>query len=187
MKIQKGFIALCILVFSVFVIANELSPVELIFAQNEDNNVIGQEGDGNDASQSEEDSQETDQNSQCVSGDSNFFGCNDGSSNSINTKEQGAPGMGFPVIISNDNIYVRDGNRATATGPDTALSTVACDAGDALISGTSNYELSEGSALASINHFLRHLGFSWNVQGTAQDNGEITVTAKILCYNNPSP
>ena len=38
-------------------IANELSPVELIFAQNEDNNVIGQEGDGNDASQSEEDSQ----------------------------------------------------------------------------------------------------------------------------------
>ena len=95
--------------------------------------------------------------------------------------------MGFPVIISNDNIYVRDGNRATATGPDTALSTVACDAGDALISGTSNYELSEGSALASINQFLRHLGFSWNVQGTAQDNGEITVTAKILCYNNPSP
>jgi hypothetical protein len=170
----------------VFVIANELSPIELIFAQNEDNNVIGQ-GDGNDASQSEEDSQETDQNSQCVSGDSNYFGCNDGSSNSIDTNEQGAPGMGFPVIISNDNIYVRDGNRATATGPDTALSTVACDAGDALMSGTSNYELSEGSALASINHFLRHLGFSWNVQGTAQDNGEITVTAKILCYNNPSP
>ena len=57
MKIQKGFIALCILVSFVFVIANELSPVELIFAQNEDNNVIGQEGDGNDASQSEEDSQ----------------------------------------------------------------------------------------------------------------------------------
>ncbi len=99
-------------------IANELSPIELIFAQNEDNNVIGQEGDGNDASQSEEDSQETDQNGQCVSGDSNYFGCNDGSSNSIDTNEQGAPGMGFPVIISNDNIYVRDGNRATATGPD---------------------------------------------------------------------
>ena len=71
-------------------IANELSLVELIFAQNEDNNVIGQEGDGNDASQSEEDSQETDQNSQCVSGDSNFFGCNDWSSNSIDTNEQGA-------------------------------------------------------------------------------------------------
>ena len=105
---------------SVFVIANELSPIELIFAQNEDNNVIGQEGDGNDASQSEEESQETDQNSQCVSGDSNYFGCNDGSSNGIDTNKQGAPGMGFPVIISNDNIYVRDGNRATATGPDTA-------------------------------------------------------------------
>ena len=60
---------------------------------------------------SEEDSQETDQNGQCVSGDSNYFGCNDGSSNSIDTNEQGVPGMGFPVIISNDNIYVRDGNR----------------------------------------------------------------------------
>jgi hypothetical protein len=82
---------------------------------------------------------------------------------------------------------VRDGNRATVTGPDTALSTVACDAVDALISGTSNFELSDGSSLKSINYFLRHLGFSWNIQGTAQDSGKITVTAKILCYNNPSP
>jgi len=82
---------------------------------------------------------------------------------------------------------VRDGNRATATGPDTALSTVACDAGDALISGTSNFEPSDGSSLKSIKYFLRHLGFSWNVQSTSQDSGEITVTAKILCYNNPSP
>ena len=92
------------------------------------------------------------------SGDGNFFGCNDGSSNSIDTnRTSGAPGMGFPVMISNDNIYVRDGNGPTATGPDTALSTVACDAGDALISGTSNSGLSEGSALASINHFLRQI------------------------------
>ena len=81
---------------------------------------------------------------------------------------------------------MRDGNPDTATGPDMALSTIACDAGDALISGTSNYELSDGSALKPINHFLRHLGFSWNVQGAAQDNGEITVIAKILCYNNPA-
>ena len=168
-------------------IANELSPIELIFAQNEDNNVIGQEGDGNDASQSEEESQETDQNSQCVSGDSNYFGCNDGSSNGIDTNKQGAPGMGFPVIISNDNIYIGMEIERLLLVLIQPLSTVACDAGDALMSGTSNYELSEGSALASINHFLRHLGFSWNVQGTAQDNGEITVTAKILCYNNPSP
>ena len=81
---------------------------------------------------------------------------------------------------------MRDGNLDTATGPDTALSTVACDAGDVLISGTSNYILSDGSTIKSINHFLRHLGFSWNVQGAAQDNGEVTVIAKILCYNNPS-
>ncbi len=187
MKIQKGFILLYMLITSVFVISMELSPVEQIFAQSKDNDVIGQEGDGNDASQNEEDSQETGQNSQCVSGDSNFFSCNNGSSNSMGTNEQGTQGIGFPAIISNDNIYVRDGNLATASGPDTALSTVACDAGDALISGSSTYFLSDGSALKSINHFLRHLGFSWNVQGTAQDNGEISVIAKILCYNNPSP
>ena len=130
-----------------------LSPFELTFAQKEDNNIIGQEGDGNDTSQSEDNSQEADQNSQCVSGDSNFFSCNNGSSNIIGTSEQGTSGIGFPVIISNDNIYVRDGNRAPATGSDTALSTVACDAGDALISGTSNFEPSDGSSLKSINIF----------------------------------
>ncbi|ALI37793.1 hypothetical protein NMY3_03611 [Candidatus Nitrosocosmicus oleophilus] len=48
---------------------------------------------------------------------------------------------------------MRDGNRAPATGSDTALSTVACDAGDALISGTSNFEPSDGSSLKSINIF----------------------------------
>ena len=87
-----------------------LSPFELTFAQKEDNDIIGQEGDGNDASQSEDNSQEADQNSQCVSGNSNFFSCNNGSSNSIGTGEQGTLRIGFPVIISNDNIYLRDGN-----------------------------------------------------------------------------
>jgi hypothetical protein len=124
--------------------------------------------------------------SQCVSGDSNFFSCNNWSPNSVGTNEQGTQGIGLPVIISNDNIYARDGNPDTATGPDMALSTIACDAGDALISGTSNYELSDGSALKQINHFLRHRGFSWNVQGASQEYREITVIAKILCYNNPS-
>jgi hypothetical protein len=188
MKISKGFIVFCTLITSVFVISMELSPspIEQIFAQSGDTNVIGQESGENDASQSSKYSQETDQNNQCVSGDSNFFSCNNGSSNNIGTNEQRTQGIEFPVIISNDNIYVRDGNLDTAIGPDTALSTVACDPGDALISGSSNFDLSDGSTIKSINHFYRHLGFSWNVQGTAQDNGEITVIAKILCYNNPS-
>lgn len=163
----------------------ESSPVDQIFAQNEDNNLIGQEGGGNEATQSSEESKESDQSSQCVSGDSNFFSCNNENSNNIDANEQGVPAL-FPVIISNENIYVRDGNLATATGPDTALSTATCDPGDALISGSSNYFLSDGSNIQSLSHFLRHLGFSWNVQGSAQGNGEISVIAKILCYNNPS-
>ena len=60
---------------------------------------------------SEEGFQETDQNSQCVSGDSNFFSCNNGGSNNIGKNEQGIPGIELPVTISNENIYVRDGNR----------------------------------------------------------------------------
>jgi len=53
MKIQKGFIVLYILITSLFVISMELSPFQQTFAQNEDNNVIGQEDDGNDISQFE--------------------------------------------------------------------------------------------------------------------------------------
>ncbi len=187
MKVSKGFVVLYAVIASVFLISIDSISGEQIFAQNGDNNIIGQDGDGNDASQHSEDSQETNQNSQCVSGESNFFSCNNGALNNMDTTdEQGIPALGFPVIISNDNIYVRDGIPDTATGPDIALSTIACDSGDALISGSSNFELSDGSTIKSMNHFYRHLGFSWNVQGTAQDNGEITVIAKILCYNNPS-
>ena len=78
---------------------------------------------------------------------------------------------------------VRDENQATATGPDTVFSTVVPDTMDALISGTFNYKLSDGSALGSINPFLRLLGFSWNIQGSTQNKREITVIAKILCYS----
>ena len=127
------------------------------------------------------------QNPQCVSGDSNYFSCSNGASSNIGTtNEQGIPGIGFSVIISNDNIYILDGDPDTATGPVTALSTIACDPRDALISGTSNIVLSDGSIIKSINHFYRHVGFSWNIQATSQDNGAITVIAKILCYKNPS-
>ena len=126
------------------------------------------------------------QNPQCVSGDSNFS-CNNGASSNIGTtNEQGIPGIGVSVIINNDNIYIRDGDPDIATGPVTALSTIACDPGDALISGTSNFVLSDGSTIKSINHFYRHVAFSWNIQGTSQNSGEITVIAKILCYKNPS-
>jgi hypothetical protein len=63
------------------------------------NNVIGQEGHGNDASQSENSSQETNQNSMCVSGESTSLSCNNLSSESIGTPitgEQGPPGPTGP-------------------------------------------------------------------------------------------
>ncbi|HKU83339.1 MAG TPA: collagen-like protein [Candidatus Nitrosocosmicus sp.] len=48
--------------------------------RNSNNNVIGQEGNGNQASQSDETSQSTNQNSMCVSGDSTSQSCNNLSS-----------------------------------------------------------------------------------------------------------
>lgn len=176
-----------VLAVPICVILLHSSSVGLIHSQNNnnDNNIIGQEGDGNDAKLGSTESRETSQNIQCVSGDSSFFSCNNAGINNIGENEIEMGGIGFPLLINNDNIYVRDGNPDTAIGPETALSTASCDPGDALISGTSNYVLSDGSTIKSINHFLRHMGFSWNVQGTAQDNREITVIAKILCYNNP--
>ena len=54
-----------LLIIIVFVPAN-FSKVETVFAQN--GNSLGQEGDGNDASQSDSSSQSTNQNSMCVSG-----------------------------------------------------------------------------------------------------------------------
>ena len=181
-------INLCVIVVPIFLILLQSNPVGLIHAQddnNNDNNIIGQEGDGDEAKLGSRQSQETSQNIQCVSADSSFFSCNNAGVNNIGEDEIEMGETGFPNLINNDNIYVRDGNSDTVTGPETALSTATCDPGDALLSGTSNYVLSDGSTIKSINHFLRHLGFSWNVQGTAQDNGEITVIAKILCYNNP--
>lgn len=67
-----------------------LLPAERSYAQsdedddeddrNSNNNVIGQDGDGNEASQIDETSQETNQNSMCVSGESTSLSCNNLSS-----------------------------------------------------------------------------------------------------------
>jgi hypothetical protein len=68
-----------------------------VFAQS--NNAIGQDGDGNEASQSENNSQETTQNSMCVSGESTSSSCNNISSESIGAfipGEQGPQGEPGP-------------------------------------------------------------------------------------------
>lgn len=81
---------LSILLSSIFMINTGVISFEESFAQREEddedivnnsnNNVISQEGDGNEASQSDETSQSTNQNSMCVSGESTSLSCNNLSS-----------------------------------------------------------------------------------------------------------
>ncbi|WP_196777437.1 collagen-like protein [Candidatus Nitrosocosmicus hydrocola] len=86
---------------SLFVIPMYVNPFDNALAQsdddNSDNNVIGQSGNGdNEASQSETSSQETRQNSMCVSGESTSLSCNNLSSESIGASVPGEEGPQGP-------------------------------------------------------------------------------------------
>ena len=79
-----------------------LTSFEQSFAQREEDsdngnsNVIGQEEDGNEPSQNEETSQETNQNNMCVSGESTSLSCNNLSSESIGVSDAGGQGPQDP-------------------------------------------------------------------------------------------
>ena len=76
----------------------DFSINEFVYAQN--GNTLGQEGDGNSASQSEENSQSAKQDSMCVSGEITSLSCNNLSSESIGETigrgEQGPMGPAGP-------------------------------------------------------------------------------------------
>ena len=63
-------------------ISIDTKSFETIFAQN-GNNAIGQDGEGNNASQSEENSLSSNQDSMCVSGETTSLSCNNLSSENI--------------------------------------------------------------------------------------------------------
>ncbi|HYF99583.1 MAG TPA: hypothetical protein VD815_05790, partial [Candidatus Saccharimonadales bacterium] len=74
-----------------------INPFDIAFAQS--GNSLGQDGDDNNVSQSEENSQSTDQDSMCVSGDSTSLSCNNLSSETIGASipgEQGPEGPAGP-------------------------------------------------------------------------------------------
>jgi hypothetical protein len=80
---------LFILVIVVTFIPMEFSKVNFVIAQG---NTLGQEGDGNKASQSQSSSQSTNQNSMCVSGETTALSCNNLSSESIGASVSGQQG-----------------------------------------------------------------------------------------------
>ena len=81
-------------------IALTCMSIEKSFAQSDNNsnnnNALGQEGEGNKAAQSESSSQDTNQNSMCVSGGSTSLSCNNLSSESIGASIPGEQGPAGP-------------------------------------------------------------------------------------------
>lgn len=84
-----------ILTISIAILLIDSSKFEVfIYAQN--GNTLGQERDENDAFQSDESSQATNQNSMCVSGESTSLSCNNLSSERIGVGQQGEQGPPGP-------------------------------------------------------------------------------------------
>jgi hypothetical protein len=93
-----------VLVSSIFGSSIGLMSFEKSYAQRDDdddvnnnnNHVIGQDGEGNEASQSENSSQENNQNSMCVSGEITSLSCNNLSSETIGASVPGEQGPQGP-------------------------------------------------------------------------------------------
>ncbi|HET6589684.1 MAG TPA: hypothetical protein VFG45_05925 [Candidatus Nitrosocosmicus sp.] len=94
---NKGFklALLSILGIVIALVPMDFSNVDTVFAQSGDN-TLGQKGDGNEASQIENNSQDTNQNSMCVSGESTSLSCNNLSSESIGASVPGEQGPAGP-------------------------------------------------------------------------------------------
>ena len=90
-------------------------------AQSDDsdsNNLIDQDGDGNEASNGDEKSQDTNQNSMCVSGESVSLSCNNFSSESIGSAgQQGELGPENPTGLSYQlTLNIKSGERGWQPG-----------------------------------------------------------------------
>jgi len=90
-------LALGVLIIPETELMTKLNSFTFAQSNGDNDNVIGQDGDGNDASQSDESSQESSQGTQCVSGDDNLASCNNLSSNSIGLGKQGERGPPGPA------------------------------------------------------------------------------------------
>ena len=144
-------------------------------------NTIGQEGDGNEASQNESSSQSANQNSMCVSGDSTSLGCNNLSSE--NTDRQKGDDEQNPISIQG-MIYQKSNSDTEDEG--NYLATVSCDPGDTAIS--SNFKIDGVDSQSSrVNILLNTLDIPTN-QATVEIatlTEEAVVTVYINCFDNP--
>jgi hypothetical protein len=154
-----------------------LSDVDSVFAQSD--NTLSQEGEGdNQASQTDSSSQETNQNSMCVSGEITSLSCNNLSSE--NADSQAGDDKQKPLSIQG-KIYQK--SNTDADDEANLLATVSCEPGDTAIS--SNFKLD--GLMTSSRGLSNTLDISNNQATvefkTVQD--PFSVTVYINCFDNP--
>jgi len=175
----KFEIKVMILSTLLILISVSLSSIESVLAQSD--NTLGQDGDGNVASQSGPNSQETSQNNMCVSGESTSLSCNNLSSENTyrQTRDNGQSPLSLQGMIyqKSDSDTEDEGNY---------VATVSCDPGDTAIS--SNFKIDGvDNQNSHANILLITLDIS-NNQATveiAKVIEEAVVTVYVNCFDNP--
>lgn len=164
---------------------------ETTFAQSDDdsdgnNNVIGQDGDGDEASQSDEKSQNSDPNSMCVSGESVSLSCNNLASKNIGGTN-GADSLDpFSLRSIADNVYNVTGETVRAGSSDYVTATANCEIGDTVISG--GFDITTGYQFFGVTDIkdgpTSDLN-GWQVVLRAGHNLAVQFAANAVCFDNP--
>jgi hypothetical protein len=183
--------ALPLILFSIAALAMmNLSNIDFIFAQS--GNSLSQEGDGNEASQSDEYSQNSNQNSMCVSGESTSSSCNNLSSESTGAHGQDEQGPAGPRGEKGDKgpegpagVQSINGKAYKITGKaagDGETSTAKCKEGDTVISG--GFKLFKDSSTYEfrLNSVPTDDLDGWEVSASG---GRADVTPVAICFDNP--
>jgi hypothetical protein len=192
MQFDTKLLILIISLFSLRMISFD-SKTETRLAQN-GNNAIGQDGDENNASQSAENSQSTDQNSICASGDSTSLSCNNLSSESIGDAsfpgKQGPPGAEGPQgeqgPAGTVDVYRVDGPTVTNEQGDSQVSsTDSCSPGDSVTGGGVNTNLVNGN-IRQLTSTPNNSLDAWTaiVTSSSGSAGDTTITAFAVCQDN---
>ncbi|WP_148686269.1 hypothetical protein [Candidatus Nitrosocosmicus hydrocola] len=168
------------MIASLFVVPIYVNPFDSIFAQS--SNTLGQEGDGNEASQSESSSQSTNQNSMCVSGESTSLSCNDFSYQRTGDFDPNQQGQRSMI----GKIYEVIGPSSQSTF--SATSDASCSSGDSVISGGFKRGFVGDDFVNTDNELDSFMldGDTWRVY--MSDRGgvaELKVTAYAYCFDNP--
>lgn len=132
----------------IMMIPASMNSFDMVYAQGS-NNAIGQEGEGNEAFQSEENTQEADKNSMCVSGEITSLSCNNLSSENIGGTvgegpqgEQGPQGETGPPGAGAIEVYSKESSVSSNPHGDFGVgTTLLCDSGDFATGGGIDTEI----------------------------------------------